>query len=996
MITNSDVQLFAGFLAAIALVMSIYVFLFYIPQRTNRWLSLMLLFLSINNYAIEIMAGSKTVDGVMPGLLLSACITPAMIPGLLLAGLMLVKPTWLHGRWRWNGILLQALTAAPILFVLFDQIFGAHLINKGFPPNGYTGGIVNLSTILNGPVGMVIFFVNIVFTLVGACAVFVYLAGFDKSLSPLTHRLTWFLAIAQIISTAFLIIPGNIVGNGVLTLAGTMIYIVLYTYAAFQLSTPERFTRDGTWTVKSTGGANGILGVKGVFKTKVSLPTRLTALMMGVCLPLTITVTVLINQRVNQLIRQDAVNRLQWVSQSVAERISTWLDVNSQALTQMVLLRDIQNMEPVRQKPILQAMILAHPDYSFVSVVDLDGVTVSRSDDAPAGDYSDRSWLKEITTGARMAYQIAQDKTSGKPVLELAVPARNNQGVLVGIGMFAVELSRFSSQVKFTTLGTTGVAYIVDSHNKMVVNPNPDLALRDYSQEQSVARLRQDNRAGALSTTTIFKDNTGKEWLAYGAIMSNGWAVIAQQQKYEAFRDFNSLERISITIIVIGTALLLVLIWQATNRVVQPIHNLAKTASEIASGEMTRIALVESEDEIGILARAFNALTTQLRNSLSELEKQIAERTLDLEVRSSYLQASAEVSRIVASILDPFKLSQEVVDLIRERFGLYYVGLFQVEKNREWAVLKAGTGRVGLNMAAQGYRIGIGSGMIGWCIANAQPRISLDSGGEPARQRQTDSALMLDLPETRSEAALPLRSRGQVIGALTLQSAVPGAFDKENITVFQTLADQVAIALDNARLFSEGQEALRTMQQMYGEMSREAWEKLMHGQGAVAYRADIQGVTNLSGAIAQAGKSSPSRQQPLDLADDGQKNDNQARFSLEIPIKVRGNIIGILDTHKPDENRNWKPEEVAMIQTMADQLGLALESAQLYRESQYRAERERLISQITTQMRESLDVDTVLQTAAREMLKVLGLQDIAIHLGEAHLQETATVRKPTG
>ena len=101
---------------------------------------------------------------------------------------------------------------------------------------------------------------------------------------------------------------------------------------------------------------------------------------------------------------------------------------------------------------------------------------------------------------------------------------------------------------------------------------------------------------------------------------------------------------------------------------------------------------------------------------------------------------------------------------------------------------------------------------------------------------------------------------------------------------------------------------------------------------------------------------------------------------------MRGNVIGVLDTHKTVDNPIWKPEEIAIVQSVAEQLGLALESAQLYRESQYRAERERLISQIAAQMRESLDVDVVLQTAAREMLRALGLNDIAIHLSEGNLQ----------
>ena len=501
--------------------------------------------------------------------------------------------------------------------------------------------------------------------------------------------------------------------------------------------------------------------------------------------------------------------------------------------------------------------------------------------------------------------------------------------------------------------------------------------------------LRQGKSVVSLPSFTSYKDNIGQEWLADATAMSNGWLVIAQQQNAELYRGINRIGQITVSILIISALLLVGLIWMAIRHAVLPIRSLAETASAIASGELTRVAQIDREDEIGILGRAFNAITSQLRNSNSELEKQIAERTLDLEVRSSYLQASAEVSRIVASILDPDQLSQEVVDLIRERFGLYFVGLFQVDQNKEWAILKAGTGKAGQSRVARGYRIQIGNGMIGWSIANSQARIATDTGRDAGWNKQIDlgktnpadksrpDELTIDLPDTHSEAALPLRSRGQVIGALSLQSAVSGTFDKDNITVFQILADQVAIALDNARLFAESQETLRTMQQIYGEMSREAWDKLLHEQIAVAYRADIQGVNDVTAHDVPGNK--PGKDQAY----------------LEIPIKVRGNVIGVLDTHKTLENPDWKPEEIAMVQTVADQLGLALESAQLYREAQYLAERERVIGSITTQMRESLDVDIVLQTAVREMRDTLGLQDIAIHLGESPILTKSTSRETT-
>ncbi|MBN1977122.1 MAG: substrate-binding domain-containing protein [Anaerolineae bacterium] len=184
----------------------------------------------------------------------------------------------------------------------------------------------------------------------------------------------------------------------------------------------------------------------------------------------------------------------------------------------------------------------------------------------------------------------------------------------------------------------------------------------------------------------------------------------------------------------------------------------------------------------------------------------LVQRTREYAVR---LQTAAEVSRTASSILDPDKLIQQVVDLMQERLDLYYAGLFLVdeagsegEPGGKWAVLRAATGEAGRRMLAQGHRLEVGGeSMIGWCVANRQARIALDVGVEAVR---FDNPF---LPETRSELALPLVSRGQAIGALTIQSAQEAAFSDEDISVLQTMADQLANVIQNARLFEEQQRA---------------------------------------------------------------------------------------------------------------------------------------------------------------------------------------------
>lgn len=168
--------------------------------------------------------------------------------------------------------------------------------------------------------------------------------------------------------------------------------------------------------------------------------------------------------------------------------------------------------------------------------------------------------------------------------------------------------------------------------------------------------------------------------------------------------------------------------------------------------------------------------------------------------RALRLQTAAEVSRTTGSILNPNKLIQQVVELARERFDLYYAGLFLVDQSDEWAMLHAGTGEAGRVQMEQGHKLEIGGdSMIGSCISSAQARIALDVGAEA---RRFDNP---HLPKTRSEMALPLIARGHVIGAMTIQSEQEAAFSDQDITVLQTMADQVAIAIENARLLEQVQ-----------------------------------------------------------------------------------------------------------------------------------------------------------------------------------------------
>jgi PAS domain S-box-containing protein len=230
-------------------------------------------------------------------------------------------------------------------------------------------------------------------------------------------------------------------------------------------------------------------------------------------------------------------------------------------------------------------------------------------------------------------------------------------------------------------------------------------------------------------------------------------------------------------------------------------------------------------DEVGQPLRMSGSITdiTESKRAAAERERLLA----DLVQRSNQLQTAAEVSHAATGILDPEELIQQVVDLVQARFGLYYVGLFLVDRAGEWtdepgtwAVLRAGSGEAGQQMLSVGHKLEIGGeSMIGWCVANQQARIALDVGEEAVR---FDNPY---LPETRSEMALPLIARGQAVGAMTVQSEEQAAFSDEDIAVLQTMADQVANAIENARLLEETQRSA-DRERLVGEITARMRETL--------------------------------------------------------------------------------------------------------------------------------------------------------------------------
>jgi GAF domain-containing protein len=226
---------------------------------------------------------------------------------------------------------------------------------------------------------------------------------------------------------------------------------------------------------------------------------------------------------------------------------------------------------------------------------------------------------------------------------------------------------------------------------------------------------------------------------------------------------------------------------------------------------------------------------------------------------------------------------------------------------------------------------------------------------------------------------VPLQARGQLIGVLDVQSREPNAFSDEDVVVLQTLADQIAVAISNARLFEQAAESLEAERRAYGQMELEAWRRLLQEQADLELSYDPLGLL--------AGRDGW-REEMQEAVHQGEAVRGRAGASstLAIPLKVRGQIVGVLDAYKPEGAGNWNDEETQLMQSLVEQLSVALDSARLYQDTQRRAARDRILAQVAGRMRETLDIDLVLQSAVREMRNALDIAEVEVYLDAAGVE----------
>lgn len=414
-----------------------------------------------------------------------------------------------------------------------------------------------------------------------------------------------------------------------------------------------------------------------------------------------------------------------------------------------------------------------------------------------------------------------------------------------------------------------------------------------------------------------------------------------------------------------------------SRQITRPLTLLTRVAKEIVESNYVVYARVTSADEIGVLAQTLNNTSVQLRNALQRLEqraqelqqqaKRLEEANLQSQERAQQMQTIAEIARYISAEKELDQLLPLITRIVSEQFGFYHVGIFLLDESGKYANLRAANSPGGQKMLKRRHRLEVGQvGIVGNVTATGNPRIALDVGADAVFFNNPD------LPETRSEVALPLKIEGKVIGALDIQSVEVNAFSEQDLEALSVLADQVSIAILNARLLSQLEKSLAEATALQRQYLRETWSRLPR-------REKIRGYRYADGDSA-----------PLDDKTDLSLEAGSAnRNIVNVPILLRGETIGELSI-QTQENQRLTPEQMELAQAVAERVAISAENARLFDETIRRAQSERIVSDIASKIGASFRTESILRTAASELSQLLGDADILINLKPTKIESKET------
>ncbi|MCZ2098607.1 MAG: GAF domain-containing protein, partial [Anaerolineae bacterium] len=465
------------------------------------------------------------------------------------------------------------------------------------------------------------------------------------------------------------------------------------------------------------------------------------------------------------------------------------------------------------------------------------------------------------------------------------------------------------------------------------------------------------------SGVTAYSGSDGVDYIGYYTPLGGTpFVLVTQTPTEQVNRSALGIFQARVFVVGAGVAALLVLLTLAfTQMTASPLEHLRRAMQALSDGNFNLpVPEARRGDEVGRLAASFVNTREQVRALVEDLESRVAARTRDIS-------ATRDISRFAATQRDLQMLMDRVVDLIVERFtNIYHAQIFLIDQDGRDAVLRASTGEVGRQLLGRGHRLGIGSlSVIGQVTQQGRLIVARDASVSQIHRRNEF------LPETRAELAIPLRLGETILGALDVQSRIRDAFDEDQINVLQTMADQIAVAIQNAILYEESVRRFAEIEANNREATRRAWQEFSRDQRMDSIVKDVGFDTEID--LSDLRRAAIERGEPV-------VGEMTARRTvpLAVPVMLRGQVLGAVEWEIPAQILTEEKMELA--KELANRLALSLDNARLFQESQRATERERLVNSIAAKLTAQTSINDILQTAVREVGQALRVPQVSIRL----------------
>jgi GAF domain-containing protein/HAMP domain-containing protein len=528
------------------------------------------------------------------------------------------------------------------------------------------------------------------------------------------------------------------------------------------------------------------------------------------------------------------------------------------------------------------------------------------------------------------------------------------------LGFLAVRINNTRAiygNLRFTDDTYQGLTYLADAQGA-VISDQDGVGTSTVVNADIVARALTGQ---SNAETYTLPDN--KLVIGYfGPVRGTPLALVTQVDTNVAFERALDFFNIRIFVVAIGVLGLLGIVVLLFNQMLTPpLIRLRRSTQQFSEGHFdVAISDTERGDEIGELANAFAVMREAVRDLVEDLETRIAARARDIST-------TQEISRFAATQRSLQVLMARVVDLIVERFpGIYHAQIFLIDSDREYAIVRASTGEIGKQLIERGHRLPVGSiSVIGQVAEQGRYILARDTAVSQVHRRNEF------LPDTRAELAIPLRVGAEVIGALDVQSKQPDAFVEDLINVLQTMADQIAVAIQNARLHEESLRRVAEIEVTNRQATLRAWQEYMRDQRLSELAADA--------GVATSTDLSQLRRKALEQGRlvVGEVTERET-IPIAVPIGLRGHTLGAVEWELPAQG--FGEDKLELARELANRFALSLDNARLFQESRRAIERERLVNTIAAKLTAQTNIDDILEIAVREVGQALRAPQVSIRL----------------